>query len=144
MTESDAVVLSDGVELGNPTVVALLMMGVTLSVASGSRRDPDLVCSDGRADGNTRTEGLDFPQDNNKAIVVGAVGSGDPWFLTGWAEGMEMEYKIDTGCQVTILATLVFERMCTSDPRVQSRLHQCERPLILADSSPLMVRIRPL
>ena len=25
---------------------------------------------------------------------------------------------IDTGCQVTILATSVFERMCVSDPQV--------------------------
>ena len=29
---------------------------------------------------------------------------------------------IDTRCQVTIMATSVFERMCASDPRVRSRL----------------------
>ena len=40
-----------------------------------------------------------------EAIVVGAVSTGAPWFLTGWAEGTEVEFMIDTGCQVTILAT---------------------------------------
>ena len=43
-----------------------------------------------------------------EAIVVGAVGTGAPWFLTGWAEGTEVEFMINTGCQVTILATSVF------------------------------------
>ena len=47
---------------------------------------------------------------------------------------------IGTGCQVTILVTSVFERMCASDPRVRSRLRPCGRRLISADSSPLMVR----
>ena len=61
----------------------------------------------------------------NEAIVVGAVGSGVPWFLTGWAEGTEVEFMIDIGCQVTILVTSVFERMCTSDPQVRSRLRPC-------------------
>ena len=46
----------------------------------------------------------------------------------------------DTGCQVTILATSVFERMCVSDPLVRSRLHPCGRRLVSADSSPLTVR----
>ena len=52
------------------------------------------------------------PEDG-EAIVVGAVGSAAPWFLTGWANDMEVEFMIDTGCQVTILATSVFKRMCT-------------------------------
>ena len=47
---------------------------------------------------------------------------------------------IDAGCQVTILATSVFERMCFSDPRVRSRLRPCGRRLVSADSSPLTVR----
>ena len=38
--------------------------------------------------------------------MVGAVGSVAPWFLTGWADGVEVEFMIDTGCQVTILATI--------------------------------------
>ena len=48
-----------------------------------------------------------------EAIVVGVVGTGAPWFLTGWAEEIEVEFMIDTWCQVTILATSVFEQMCT-------------------------------
>ena len=47
---------------------------------------------------------------------------------------------IDTGSQVTILATSVFERMCASDPRMRSRLCLCSHRLVLADSSPLTVR----
>ena len=50
------------------------------------------------------------------------------------------KFLIDTGCQVTILATSVFERMCASDPRVHSRLRPCSRWLVLADSLPLTVR----
>ena len=71
---------------------------------------------------------------------MGAVGSSAPWFLTGWADGVEVEFMIDTGCKVTILATSVFERMCTSDPRVRSRLCPCGCRLVSADSSPLTVR----
>ena len=42
------------------------------------------------------------------AIMVGVVGSAAPWFLTGWTNDVEVEFMIDTGCQVTILATSVF------------------------------------
>ena len=76
------------------------------------------------------------------AIVVGAVGSAardSPWFLTGWTNDIEVEFMIDTGCQVTILATSVFERMCTVDPQVRSRIRPCARRLVSADSSPLTV-----
>ena len=71
----------------------------------------------GRRDGmdippDIRTEGQESPQDSGETIVVGAVGSAAPWFLTGWAEGVEVDFMIDTGCQVTILGTSVFERMC--------------------------------
>ena len=52
---------------------------------------------------------------------------------------MEVDFMIDTGCQVTILATTVFEQMCTADPMVQSKLRPCRRRLVLADSSPLTV-----
>ena len=55
------------------------------------------------------TGGKESPQDIGEAIVVGVVGSAAPWFLTGWADGEEVEFMIDTGCQVTILATSVFE-----------------------------------
>ena len=67
-----------------------------------------------------------------------ADGLAAPWFLTGWANDMEVE--IDTGCQVTILATTVFERMCTADPMVRSRLRPCRRRLVSVDSSPLTVK----
>ena len=43
------------------------------------------------------------------AIMVGVVGSAAPWFLTGWTNDVEVEFMIDTGCQVTILATSVFK-----------------------------------
>ena len=75
-----------------------------------------------------------------EAIVVGAVGSAAPWFLTGWANDVEVQFMIDTGCQVTILATMVFERMCTADPMVRSNLRPCRRRLVSADSSPLTVK----
>ena len=64
------------------------------------------------------TGGQESSQEDGEAIVVGAVGSAAPWFLTGWADGVEVEFMIDMGCQVTILATSVFERMCASDPRM--------------------------
>ena len=40
---------------------------------------------------------------------MGAVGSVDPWFLTGWAAEVEIEFMIVTGCRVTSLGTSVFE-----------------------------------
>ena len=51
---------------------------------------------------------------------MGAIGLAAPWFLTGWTHEVDIEFMIDTGCQVTILSTTVFERMCTLDPRVRS------------------------
>ena len=53
---------------------------------------------------------------------------------------MEVEFMIDTGCQVTILATSVFERMCAADPQVMAKLCPCGRRLVSADSSPLTVK----
>ena len=99
---------------------------------------------DHTSDNNTpldvRTEDKRLSPDDGEAIVVGAVGSAAPWFLTGWAEEVEIEFMFDTGCQVTILATSVFERMCASDPQVRSRLRPCGRRLISAESSPLTVK----
>ena len=71
---------------------------------------------------------------------MGAIGSAAPWFLTGWAHEVEVEFMMDTGCQVTILATTIFERMCTMDPRVRSRLRPCRHRLVSADSSPRTVK----
>ena len=80
------------------------------------------------------------PSGEHEAIMVGAIGTGAPWFLTGWAEGTEVEFMIDAACQVTILATSVFERMCAADPVFGTRLQPCRCRLVSADSSPLMVR----
>ena len=74
------------------------------------------------------------------AIVVGAIGSAAPWFLTGWAHDVEIEFMIDTGCQVTILSTTVFQRMCVAKPEVHFALQICRRRLVSADSSPLTVQ----
>ena len=35
----------------------------------------------------------DMLVEEHEAIVVGAVGTGAPWFLTGWAEGTEVEFN---------------------------------------------------
>ena len=72
-----------------------------------------------------------------EAIVVGAIGSAAPWFLTGWAHDVEVEFMIDTGCQVTILATTVFKHIYTINPRIRSKLRPYQRHLVPADSSPL-------
>ena len=77
--------------------------------------------------------------ESGETIVVGAIGSAVTWFLTGWAHEVEIEFMIDTGCQVTILSTTVFERMCIVDPTVRSELRPCRRQLVSADSSPLIV-----
>ena len=77
---------------------------------------------------------------SGEAIVVGAIGSAAPWFLTGWAHEVEIEFMIDTGCQVAILSTTMIERMCTVDPAVRSALRPCRRRLVSADSSPLIVQ----
>ena len=63
-----------------------------------------------------------------EAIVVGTIGSAAPWFLTGWAHEVEIEF------------TTMFERMCTVDPAVCSALQPCRRRLVSADSSPLIVQ----
>ena len=54
------------------------------------------------------TEAAQTPPEAGDAIVVGAVGSAAPWFLTGWAHKVEVEFMTDTGCQVTILAMTIF------------------------------------
>ena len=43
---------------------------------------------------------------------------------------------IDTGCQVTILSAMVFQRKCVVKPEVRSALQVCQRRLVSADSSP--------
>ena len=77
--------------------------------------------------------------EEGETIVVGAVGSAAPWFLTGWTNDVEVEFMIDTGCQVTILATSVFEKMCAADPQVRYRVRPCAHRLVSADSFPLTI-----
>ena len=96
---------------------------------SSDAQDVDVTLLDDRSAARSRTE-------PGEAIVVGAVGSAAPWFLTGWAHDVEVDFMIDTDCQVTILATTIFERMCAVDPRVRSKLRPCRRRLVSADSSP--------
>ena len=36
--------------------------------------------------------------ESGEAIVVGAIGTVAPWFLTEWAHDVEIEFMIDTGC----------------------------------------------
>ena len=73
------------------------------------------------------------------AIMVGVVGSAAPWFLTGWTNDVEVEFIVDTGCQLTILATSVFNKMCEIHPQVRTGLVPCVQRLVSADSSPLTV-----
>ena len=82
------------------------------------------------------TDGTEHTEDGD-AIMLGVVGSAAPWFLTGWTNDVEVEFMIDTGCQVTILATSVFEKMCKIHLQVKSGLILCTRRLVSADSSPL-------
>ena len=89
---------------------------------------------------DVRKEAHRVPLEEGEAIVVGAIGSAAPWFLTGWAKDMEVEFMIDSGCQVTIFPTSVFERMCAKNPQVRAGLHSCGRRLVSADSSPLTVK----
>ena len=68
------------------------------------------------------TDGTEDTEDGD-AIMVGVVGSAAPWFLTGWTNDVEVEFMIDTGCQVTILATSVFEKMCTNPSASRIRIN---------------------
>ena len=101
--------------------------------ASESQREEVPLLEDQPETAGSRSE-------TGEAVVVGAIGSAAPWFLTGWAHEVEIDSMIDMGCQVTNLSTMVFERMCMLDPRVHSKLRPCRRRLVSADSSPLMVQ----
>ena len=102
----------DGVAVPNPIEPEVLMMHLEVSGDWETGRQ-DHACDDSTPL-EVRTEDKRLSPDNGEANVVGDVGSAAPWFLTGWAEEVEIEFMIDTGCQVTILATSVFERMCVT------------------------------
>ena len=81
------------------------MMSTCLPRVFSDPQGVDVTLLDGRPEAE-RTQ-----PEAGEAIVVGAVGSAAPWYLTGWAHDVEVEFMIDTGCQVTILAVTVFERI---------------------------------
>ena len=68
---------------------------------------------------------MELDPEEGDAIMVGVVGSAAPWYLTGWTNDVEVEFMIDTGCQVTILATSVFDKMCDIHPEVKFGLIPC-------------------
>ena len=107
----------------------------------GIRRMSDteqiLISSGGLSDSSMEPD----PEEGDP-IMVGVVGSAAPWYLTGWTNDVEVEFMIDTGCQVTILATSVFDKICDIHPEVNLGLVPCTQRLVSADSSPLTVRGR--
>ena len=107
----------------------------------GIRRMSDteqiLISSGGSSDSSMEPD----PEEGD-VIMVGVVGSAAPWYLTGWTNDVEVEFMIDTGCQVTILATSVFDKICDIHPEVNLGLVPCTQRLVSADSSPLTVRGR--
>ena len=122
----------EGLSSGTDTVSRPLPVALP-GVAPESRQSEDPPRMDQQETTETRPE-------CGEAIIVGAIGSAAPWFLTGWAHEVEIEFMIDTGCQVTILSMTVFEHMCTVYPAVRSALRPCLRRLVSADSSPLIVQ----
>ena len=60
-----------------------------LRVVSESRHSVDPTQMDQRENTGSRPE-------SGEAIVVGAIGSAPPWFLTGWAHDVEIEFMIYT------------------------------------------------
>ena len=136
--------VSDPLERAGASSVGKLLSapGPTMyseGAGDGRRRVRDPGGVDGTLP-DVRKEANRVPLEEGEAIVVGAIGSAAPWFLTSWAKDMEVEFMIDTGCQVTILATSVFDRMCAADPQVKARLRPCGRRLVSADSFLLTVK----
>ena len=114
----------------------------------GYVRDPDVIrrMSDTEqiiiSSGCSSDRSMDLDPEEENEIMVGVVGSAAPWYLTGWTNDVEVEFMIDTGCQVTILATSVFDKMCEIHPEVKFGLIPCTKRLVSADSSPLTVKGR--
>ena len=158
MTESDCTAQEEEI-VSHPVEHSGVVEWTGISESWKKRRPPDCfeICTDPAPVRKTLEEELmehsapagntnewseplntDVPEEteDGEAIIVGAVGSAAPWFLTGWTNDVEVELMIATGCQVTILATSVFEKMCT---QVRSRIRLCTRWLVSADSSPLTV-----
>ena len=92
----------EGLSSGRDTVSRPLPIALP-GVAPESQQPEDQSQMDQQETTGTRSE-------SGEVIVVGAIGSVAPWFLTGWVHEVEIEFMIDTGCQVMILSTTVFER----------------------------------
>ena len=130
MTSSHPLEHSGGVAGG--TVVSNGITKRTIPESLEKYTDPDAIreTSDNEPMGYSahsepfNTDGTEDTEDGD-AIMVGVVGSAAPWFLMGWTNDVEVEFMIDTGCQVTILATSVFDKMCIIHPQVKSGLSPC-------------------
>ena len=83
VTVPDVVRFPENVELGEPTEVRQPVVRNGMPDAEDRHRDCDVGSTEGQVGINMGREEQQLPKDNNEAIVVGAVGSGAPWFLTG-------------------------------------------------------------
>ena len=148
--ERDHVEVADSDRLGGLSVkefsaVCEDMTRNKSEIQIGDVADPDVVrqVSDTEQiwipSGCSMEDSIEADPSEGDAIMVGTVGSAAPWYLTGWANEVEVEFMINTGCQVTILATSVFDKMCKIHPEVKSELTTCTQRLISADKSPLTV-----
>ena len=96
----DVVTVSDLIEhLGesesaDPPSIGQLMRNSDVSRDWKDGRQ-DRMCDDNTPP-DVQTEDWQLPPVEEDAMVVGAVGSAAPWFLTGWAGEVEVEFKIPT------------------------------------------------
>ena len=151
--EHVAVELSDSDKLGCLSITRDSVLCGDLTGNGGHDGDGHIMNPDGiwrmsdteqmlMSSGGLSDSSMDPDPDEGDPIMVGVVGSAAPWYLTGWTNDVEVEFMIDTGCQVTILATSVFDKICDIHPEVKLGLVPCTQRLVSADSSPLIVRGR--
>ena len=151
--EHVAVELSDSDKLGCLSITRDSVLCGDLIGNGGHDGDGHIMNPDGirrmsdteqmlMSSGGLSDSSMDPDPDEGDPIMVGVVGSAAPWYLTGWTNDVEVEFMIDTGCQVTILATSVFDKICDIHPEVKLGLVPCAQRLVSADSSPLIVRGR--
>ena len=104
-----------GQSIGSQTVSDPLERAGDSSVGKPLSAPGSKMYSEGAGDGRSRVRdpgGVDgtlsdvrkeanrVPRKKGKQLSWGPLAA--PWFLTGWAKDMEVEFMIDTGCQVTI------------------------------------------
>ena len=148
--ENDTVEMTSSDQLECLSVKRDSVLCEDLTGNSGNDRDGHIMDPDGIRrmsateqilipSGCSSDSSMEPDPEERDAIMVGVVGSAAPWYLTGWTNDVEVEFMIDTGCQVTILATSVFHKMCEIHPEVKFGLVPCTQRLVSADSSPLTV-----